>query len=259
MSSIDILNSMSISEPALIHTYKASRDAYKMNNHGRRHYGLIYTVKGTEIYSFSSGNIRAVPDSVLIIPKEEKYIIDLDGEESIAITFDFEVTDTLSFKPFCIKLNKSNPCRAAFADAEKEWLKKAPEYKAVCKSFFYKIISHLIRQESNYLDSQSYKKIAPAVDYLHTHYLDAGFKLEDAVSEAGISTRYFESLFFAHFKMSPREYLNQLKLDLAKELLLNEKNTVTDVAAKLGYCDIYHFSKFFKLKTGQSPSEFKKM
>jgi two-component system response regulator YesN len=49
-----------------------------------------------------------------------------------------------------------------------------------------------------------------------------------------------------------------MKLDLAKELLANEKTSVTDVATTLGYADIYHFSKLFKAKTGFAPSEYKK-
>lgn len=39
---------------------------------------------------------------------------------------------------------------------------------------------------------------------------------------------------------------------------MSEKNLIGEVAQLLGYGDVYHFSKIFKQKTGQTPSEYRR-
>ena len=91
-----------------------------------------------------------------------------------------------------------------------------------------------------------YSKIADAVNYLHTNYLDNDFKVDLLEKMTDISPRYFKTLFGQQFGMSPKEYVISLLIKSAKELLMNEKNQVQDVAFMVGYSDVYHFSKLFK-------------
>ena len=87
---------------------------------------------------------------------------------------------------------------------------------------------------------------------------DAGFGIEELAAKAGMSRRYFEKLFLAEFGVPPHEYILELKMDLGRELLLNERLSVGDVAGRLGYSDVYHFSKIFKQRTLMTPSEYKR-
>lgn len=253
----EILENLCISEIPLIHTYIAEKDGYPMKNAGRFHCGMLYTTLGIETYIFGDKSISASPDTVLIIPKGEKYTIELEGEKSVVTAIDFEIEGEANFRPFLVKLGKSNAVKNLFADAEKDWKRKKPGYVSSCKSTFYKIASLLLRQESYYVGSDGYNKIADAIDYLHRHCFEPDFRIDALAEMSEMSQRYFEKLFFAEFKMTPKEYVLSLKLDLAKELLTNEKTTVTDIASKLGYSDIYHFSKLFKAKTGYAPSQYK--
>ena len=252
------LESLCIGEIPLINTYVAAPSQYPMKNNGRLHFGMLYTMQGSETYNFSDKPITTSPDTVLIIPKGEKYTIDFEGEKSVVCDIDFEIVGQCDFRPFILKLGKSNAVKNLFTDAEKEWKRKKSGYASSCKSTFYKLVSLLVRQESYYFNSEGYQKIADAVDYLHRHYLENDFRLDTLAEMSQMSQRYFEKLFFDEFKMTPKEYALTMKLDLAKELLANEKTSVTDVATTLGYADIYHFSKLFKAKTGYAPSEYKK-
>ena len=253
----ETIKDLCICEISLVTTYIAHPDDYPMKNKGRYHCGMIYTIKGTEIYHFVDKTIHACPGSVLIIPKNEIYQIDFSGEESVAVTIDFEVANDFSFRPLIIKLKENNNMKTLFNDMLKEWKFKSPKQSAALKSLFYKIISFLILEESTFSNSENYTKIASAIEYLHNHFLDPEFRIENAATASGISKRYFEKLFFAEFKMTPRDYVISQKIHLAKEMLHSEKSSVTHVALSLGYTDIYHFSKIFKIKTGYSPREYK--
>ena len=256
--SIYELEDLCLSEITLVNTFIASKAQYPMKNRGRKHFGILYTSKGSETFLFQDRSITAIPGSVLFIPKGEQYTIELAGDESIVTDIDFELDGEISLRPFLVMLEKDNEIKHLFSDSEKEWKRKKSGFSAACKGIYYRIISLLIRKESDRLNAQGFEKIADSVDYLHQHYLETDFRLSALAERSNMSQRYFETLFFRKFKTTPKEYVLSMKLSFAKELLSNEKTSVTDVAIFLGYSDIYYFSKLFKAKTGFSPSEYRK-
>lgn len=260
MSNVEWISNLCISEVNLVNKYVASKEEYPMKNEGRYSNALLYTIEGTERYIFKDKIVEAVPDSVMFVPKGERYSIELSGEVSSVIAFDFELPESAEVsRPFCIKLRKNPSIRAHFQSAETIWKSKKRESEVKCKACFYEIIACLLKDEENYLGGKERQKIAEATEYLHAHYLENSFKISALSEILNISPKYFETLFFKEYKTTPKEYVLMLKMEFAKELLLGEKVTVASVSEKLGYADIYHFSKIFKAKTGYSPTEFKRL
>ena len=256
MSSIKQFESICIKSVPLVKIYSAKKDGYPMNNKGRSHHGLLFPLVGAEKYYFRDGEVSASPNTVLFIPKGEKYRIELDDEESVVVCIDIELADNVELRPMHFKSEKIAALRPVFCEADSVYKKNTPWRDASVKSLVYQIISGLISAEAPHSPSQ--KKLAPALSYLHAHYTDSEFSVELLANKAGVSRRYFEKLFFAEKGMTPRDYVIELKMSLARELLLNEKLSVSDVAAELGYADVYHFSKIFKQKTGKAPGEYKR-
>ena len=258
MKEIDFLKCLYISEISLINRYIMPSKSYPIKNLCRFHHGFMYTLSGTETYSFSDRKIHAVPGSVVYLPKGTEYTISLDGELSKVIVADFETGLDIVCEPFCIKFSSDDEIRKIFSDMEKLWIENKDESISMIKSDFYKAVGLLIKRKNTYSNSKNYEKIKSSVEYLHSHYAEPDFRIDDLFEMADISPRYFETLFFKEFNQTPKEYVTALKMKLAKELLLGEKYSVSDVALKSGYSDVYHFSKTFKAKTGYTPSEFKK-
>lgn len=75
--------------------------------------------------------------------------------------------------------------------------------------------------------------------------------------EMNLSRSQCSKLFSKVYGLSPRQYVSQQKLKLAKELLVTTHLPMTDIAEKLGFQSASHFSRQFRRWTGQSPSEFK--
>ncbi|MVM38618.1 helix-turn-helix domain-containing protein [Spirosoma sp. HMF3257] len=50
-------------------------------------------------------------------------------------------------------------------------------------------------------------------------------------------------------------YLNDLRMEYARQLLLNTDQTIGEIATKLGYSETHHFSAAFKRKFGYLPSQ----
>ena len=259
MTRLEFLRTMCVTEVNLVTRYTAYHADYPMKNSGRNRSGFLYTLSGTEIYHFSDRTIETPPGSLLFIPRGEKYSIEFHEEKSVVISFDFELTTSPDIRPFAVKLPKDSAVRSCFSDAETKWLLKRPESESELRSLLYRIVSLLIKNEVYYAGGENRLKIAEAVKYLHAHYLENDFRVSVLAKIARMSPRYFEMLFFDEFKCTPKEYILTLKMQLARELLKSERYSVTDVSEQLGYSDIYHFSKIFKLKTGYTPSEYKRL
>lgn len=255
MSSIKKVEELCIRSVPLVKIYTATKNTYPMHNRGRRHHGLLFPLVGTEIYRFRDGAIAAPPGSVLFIPDGEDYRIELEGEESVVICIDLELVGTAELRPIVFPPEKVGGLKSLFHEALGAWNRGSLCRDASVKSAVYRILAALISAEAQ---SPSTSRLAPAIDHLHAHCTDPDFSIEALAEIAGMSRRYFEKLFFAEHGRAPRDYVIGLRMDLARELLLNEKLSVADVASELGYADVYHFSKLFKQKTGHTPAEYKR-
>ncbi len=251
------LNNLSLRDITFVNTYTTLEESYPMRNKGRYHNGLLYTILGTETYHFKDRTIKAVPGSVLYIPKGESYEITFNEEKSIVITVDFETNGEVS-APFRIDFSEINVIKSCFQDIETKWSRKKPNYIPECKSYFYKIVSLLSKQLSSSQPSSKFGTLEAAERHLLKNYLDNDFRIENLSDIAGMSRRYFELLFQRKYNTTPKAYVLTLKIERAKELLLSEKLRIKDIALTLGYRDIYHFGKLFKEKTGYTPSEYRK-
>ena len=103
----------------------------------------------------------------------------------------------------------------------------------------------------NYRDKQD--KLSEAVEYIHEHFIDKELSVHYLSKLCGMSDTYFRKLFLSHFGVSPHTFINNLKLQYAVELLKSEYYTVSEVADKCGFENIYYFSSFIKKQTGKSP------
>lgn len=64
-------------------------------------------------------------------------------------------------------------------------------------------------------------------------------------------------IFTQVYGISPRQYVSELKLKQAKELLLQTDVTVEEIARRLGFSSVHHFSRQFHRWTGMPPSRFR--
>ena len=73
---------------------------------------------------------------------------------------------------------------------------------------------------------------------------------------------YGRTNFFKKVKhltgMTPNDYIRQLRMTAAAELLKDERLTVAEIAYKVGFDDQYYFSKAFKQYFGMPPTKYRK-
>jgi len=83
------------------------------------------------------------------------------------------------------------------------------------------------------------------------------YQIEKIMSSIGISTGYGLEVFRKVYGVSPRQYLSELKLQEAKVWIQQPEFSLREIAAKLGYAHLSHFSRQFKRWTGMSPLQYR--
>lgn len=252
-------NPFIIQEISLVFRYVDPAEHYPMRNHGRRHHGILYVVEGRERYGMKDAELRTEPGDVLYMPKSEKYDVNIFDDSCTVLCVDFETSAAARIPAF--KLRPSNPrlLITYFTEIERCWQMKRAGWALECMSLLYHIMAEMQRQLlMKYAPSEKISKMQPVVDYLHRHFDDPGIRVESLARKCDYHPRYFAKAFRELYGVSPKQYLTQLRMERARELILSNRLTVSQVAKMTGFTEIYHFSKVFKHEHGVSPTEYNK-
>ncbi|RKN85166.1 helix-turn-helix domain-containing protein [Paenibacillus ginsengarvi] len=81
--------------------------------------------------------------------------------------------------------------------------------------------------------------------------------LNQLAASLGLSTVQFSRRFRKMYGINPSEYVSELRLDKARELLLENRLTLDEIAVRCGYNNGFYFSRVFTQKMRISPSEYR--
>lgn len=95
-----------------------------------------------------------------------------------------------------------------------------------------------------------------AVKYIEENYMEK-LKLSDVADHVYVSQWHLSKILNQHVEKSFSDILNQVRIEKAKELLWEPSLRIGDIAEKVGFLDMAHFSRVFKKFTGLSANEFR--
>lgn len=110
-----------------------------------------------------------------------------------------------------------------------------------------------IRANSPATRQELYRRALRAREFMQENW-QIELTLTDVAQKACLSPYHFHRTFREAFGESPMRWLRALRLSKARELLLNDRFTVTEAAWQCGYADVFSFSKAYKKHFGICPS-----
>ena len=92
------------------------------------------------------------------------------------------------------------------------------------------------------------------------NYMDSQLNIAELIRETGYSDDFFRTLYKEKYGITPRQYLENLRLGYALDLMETYKTEmkIRDVASLCGFNDELYFSRRFKKKYGVSPTHYQK-
>lgn len=121
-------------------------------------------------------------------------------------------------------------------------------------NLFRTILSALVEKRGE----QSTKPIRMAQMYIDEHYMEA-VKLQEVAEYVGLAPAYLSSLFKKQVGKSLVEYLTHIRIQNAKQLLMDKNRNIADISDEVGFVDVKYFIKRFKKVTGLTPNEYRKL
>ena len=94
--------------------------------------------------------------------------------------------------------------------------------------------------------------------YLQHNYMMYDISLDSVSAILGLNASYFSALFKRTFQVNFLDYLTELRMDAAKELLQDPLRSTAEVASMVGYESANYFTRAFKKKVGMTPTEFRR-
>lgn len=89
--------------------------------------------------------------------------------------------------------------------------------------------------------------------------LTGGITLADLAKACELSIRHFTRAFRGSTGMSPNRWLQQLRIEKAKSLLIRPRRMLADVALECGFADQSHFTRVFQRAVGMSPGAWQRV
>lgn len=96
-----------------------------------------------------------------------------------------------------------------------------------------------------------------AKDQIRKTYMPDEISLNTIAAEVGMSPSYFSSIFSKEMGKTFVEYLTEIRMDRAKELLMCSSMKTSEIGYEVGYKDPHYFSYIFKKTQNCTPKEFR--
>ena len=146
----------------------------------------------------------------------------------------------------------------AYNEIKRELSDKKPFYAQAANNRMTKLLIDILRGEPLTLMSAAtetgLKTLKRLLDDVEDKYADYTF--ERASEFASFSEAYFSRLFHKQMGMTFSQYLNNVRIRHAVEIMRNEpKVSMTELSIKTGYTTIRNFNRMFRTITGYAPRE----
>ncbi len=250
----------------LAHRYtihpETDMDTYR---HGRHMHGMVCAIGGGVDYLFEDGeSIRLLPGEVALISPDSAYRVRTVGGipfEHYTVNF---LADSDTFpewvprQKLCV-LRPKDPAMylARFDELTEIWSRMRTGYRMNAKARLLSLLADFLTESmTQSVDPGAYHRTLPAKRMIETRYHEP-LSISQMAEACGMCEGSFRRVFSAVYSQSPVQYLLNLRIEKAKELLLLGL-PLGETAQKTGFADVNYFIRYFRKMTGMTPGQFRR-
>lgn len=154
---------------------------------------------------------------------------------------------------------------AMLLEMEREYKACQPFYSDVLAAISRQFLVLLSRKAQAFGSGERYRRYAKSVDgflrvcdYIHRHCTEP-LTVSHLAEVAGYSKSHFLRMFKEFSNISCGEYIQQQRVSLAKKLLADPENNITDIVTRAGFGSVASFNRVFKEQMQCTPTQYRKM
>lgn len=242
------------------------KDYFMERLDGRRDYHILYIYQGvcrTELYAVptkvGAGNM------ILFKPGEKQKYEFFKSDLSVSCYIHFtgtgceKILNKIGFdKKRVINIGASKTMLSLFEKMEMESNMNQPFSEELCASYILEILS-LAGRRNIYSENEAFLKnksrISTVCRFMYENHA-RNLSVEDCAKQCNLSPGRFAHLFKETMGKTPIEYINEIRISKAKELLSAYNYSVSEISEMVGFPNQNYFSRIFKKYTGTSPKRY---
>ncbi|MHA6485355.1 helix-turn-helix domain-containing protein [Paenibacillus sp. strain BS8-2] len=202
------------------------------------HLDLFYQETREQSFPTRAGQVDLEPYSHLIQPR-------LD--EILGVSIPVKIPNNLALR-----------LRDPFLKAVECWSNHTPLMELRAQHAMTEVCLHLLHHYIG--DIEEPQTQAQTLNWITSYFsyrLNEPISVPDMARRANLSISRFHTLFKRYYHMTPHQYLLDMRIQHACELLRGTEYTLEQIAFYCGFADIHHFSKAFKNKIRASPGRYR--
>ena len=228
--------------------YSEKNRILQMVNRGS--FGLSFCIDGKITYTHKGKDYVSDPQHAVILPKGATYRL-YGNEAGQFPLMNFQSANLQLDAPLVIPLRNPEGYLKDYEALKNAMIVQRGHAKVM--SILYDLLHRL-----SYEGRDNNSLLAPAVAYLESHFADPQISINALAQKCGISEVYFRQQFGKLFHSRPKQYIIDLRIRKAKQLLTGSEFSVAQIAEQCGFTNPYHFSRTFKDITGLTPTDYKR-
>ncbi len=223
---------------------------------------LVLATDGRAWYECENQRFEVTRGTMLFFPRGVVHSARSDPRAPwsfYSVGFELEVrneasTQALAQLPRRLRLDNVARLVELFGQLERQWIGREPGRAMACRALVVLLMQqYAIVAECGRRTIPHAARLEAIVERIHG---EEGVvrSVGELAAEAGLSESRFRQLFRELTGCSVTRYQNRVRIQVARDLLATGHYNVGEVAAELGFRDIYYFSRLFKRITGLPPS-----
>ncbi len=234
---------------------------------GRQDYQLLYVAQG--LASFNVGGKQNQVTSgqiVLYYPFERQEYSYTQSEITDVYWIHFTGSNVSGylkklglFNEHIYQVYQQNEYLFLFRNIMKELQLKRANYIDLSNAYFKELLllmSRRIQENQERYDKNNEELIKSTVEMFNFNY-NSPITISEYARQNNISDCWFTKLFKKRMGMTPQNYLINIRINKAKELLISSAYNVAEISEIVGYQNPLYFSRLFKKYTSYSPTEYR--
>src|SRR5882724_5959921 len=235
---------------------------------------ILHKSGSSRLASAKTGRRTATPGLVTIVPAgmATEWVID-PGQDALTVHLSSErLKGLLDREGRTIRDLEHLPLRFAVADplvaASLESLQRELRSPQEAGSLYADrladvLVLHLLRTAGGKISEPAEKRgLSPDALRRVCERLEAsaerGISLEDLALEVGMSRFHFARAFRRSTAKSPHQYLTELRVERAKQMLVHSDRPIVEIALAAGFGSQSHFTHTFRRSTGVTPAAYRR-
>jgi len=223
---------------------------------------LVYITKGKGQFASERIQLCDISEGTILMLKPGEWHTyrpnETTGWESYWVGFSGSVTENLNTENQVIQIGYDEEMVGLYRKILEVSNNERPGYQQLLSGILIHLLAYLFYRErdKNWKDKEVLTKIDKA-RLIIREKINTTISPEELATSLNMSYTWFRRMFRQYTGLAPAQYIAQLKIQKAKELLSITTKTIKEIALELGYESIDYFSTQFRKQTGQTPTQFR--